>query len=57
MEVIQLDFREKIRGDEKGGNDFRKKENVRRGLLGKVEGSTYVGMKRAFKKDVDNGEG
>ena len=40
MEVIWLDFWEKIRGNEKGGNDFREKENVRRGLLG------------AFEKDV-----
>ena len=44
MAVIWLDFWEKIKGDEEGGNDLRKKENVRRGLLGKIEGLTYVGI-------------
>ena len=48
---------EKIGGDEEGGSDSRKKENVRRELLRKTEGSTYVGVYRAFEKDVDNGEG
>ena len=44
MEVIWLDFWEKIRGDGEGGNDFMKKENVRRALLGKLEGSTHVSV-------------
>ena len=44
VKVIWLDFWEKIRGDEEGGNDFRKKKNVRRGLLGKMKGWTYVGV-------------
>ena len=43
VKVIRLDFREKFGGDEEGGNDFRKKENIRRGLLGKIDGLTYVG--------------
>ena len=44
VEVTWLDFWEKITRDEEGSNDFRKKENVRRGLLGKIEGSMYVGV-------------
>ena len=36
--------------DEEGGNDFRKKENVRRGLMGKIEGLTYVGVWRTSEK-------
>ena len=52
--IIWLDFWKKIEGNE-GGNNFQK-ENVGRGLLGKIEGSTYVGVYRTFEKYVDNGE-
>ena len=37
-------FLGEIRRYEKGGNDFRKKENVRRELLGKIEGLTNVSV-------------
>mgnify|MGYP006965857320 CR=1 FL=1 len=56
VEAILLDFWEKIGGEEEGNNDFMKKKNVRRGLLGKIKGSTYVGVYRTFEKYVDNGE-
>ena len=57
VEVIQQDFWEKIRGHEGGSHDFRKKEDVRRGLVGKVERLTCVGVKREFGNDKNSGEG
>jgi len=50
VEVVWLDFREKIRGDEEGGNDFKKKENVRRGLLGTIL-PTFVMPRRLLRRD------